>query len=373
MPLLRHLITLVVSTSKCLPPCGLDGSHAAESSATTTDSKASRYIPSWTKPIATQRSRYAFSLVELLVVISIIGVLAGLLIPAVQAVRESARRMHCQSNLKQLGLASMNFESAHRHLPGPTMNAHPASGRYVSDVGLFVNLLPFLEQNALYRSFNRNLPSNSPDNSSSIAHAPSILKCPSTAESEVLVDLYERFSGPSVTGLVGQTCDYSGNDGAYVSSKAFFGTIRLRVGSLVKERRLSEVTDGTSNTFLFWESAGDGVRLSRQVRVSIDVGAAESFSYLIDSNPLNSLHSTTRASSKSYLCAWSGFRVGTVMPVDGRSLNFSNRFGEPFSPHIGIVNFAFTDGSVRSVSENVNAETTVALATAQSADIAELQ
>ena len=313
--------------------------------------------------------RLAFTLVELLVVISIVGVLAGLLIPAVQAAREAARRMHCQSNLKQLGLAAINFESAHRHLPGPTMNAQPASGQYRSDVGLFVNMLPYLEQNALYESFIKSVPSNSQPNSLNIEHSLVVLKCPSTLDSELLTDLSDRFSGPAVSGLKAKACDYSGNDGAYVNSKPYFGTVRLRVGNLVKERRLGEVTDGTSNTLLFWESVGDGIRLSKQSVVSINVGATDSFSYLIDNNPSNALQSTTRASTKSYLFAWSGFRVGTVIPDGSRSMNVSNKYGEPFSAHVGLVNFAFTDGSVRSISENVDATTVVALATAQNSDI----
>ena len=171
---------------------------------------------------------------ELLVVISIIGVLAGLLIPAVQAAREAARRMQCQSNLKQLGLAAMNFESSYRHLPGPTMNAHPKTLSYQGDVGLFVNMLPFFEQKALYESIDKNVPSNSVPNKSKIEKSPSLLKCPSAMDSELLVDLSDRFSGPSVAGLQAQACDYSGNDGAYIAGKAHFGTIRLRVGSIVR-------------------------------------------------------------------------------------------------------------------------------------------
>jgi len=181
--------------------------------------------------IMSRRFRSAFTLVELMVVISIIGVLAGLLIPAIQATRQAARRMQCQSNLKQLGLASMNFESAYRHLPGPTMNVHPKTTSYLSDVGLFVNMLPYFEQNALYESINKNVPSNSVPNKSRIEKSPSLLKCPSTLDSELLVNLSDRFSGPSVAGLQAQACDYSGNDGAYIAGKAHFGTIRLRVGS----------------------------------------------------------------------------------------------------------------------------------------------
>jgi len=67
---------------------------------------------------ATSRTvRRGFTLVELLVVLSIIGLLIGLLLPAVQSAREAARRMQCQSHVKQLGLAALNFESSHRHFP----------------------------------------------------------------------------------------------------------------------------------------------------------------------------------------------------------------------------------------------------------------
>src|SRR6478752_4388281 len=119
----------------------------------------------------------AFTLIELLVVIAIIGVLVGLLLPAVQGAREAARRMQCVNNLKPMGLALANYESAVGVFP-PAYVADPqASGSAygVSYPDGNINtlpgfawgtmILPYLEQSTVYASMNTNLPCWAPDNS----------------------------------------------------------------------------------------------------------------------------------------------------------------------------------------------------------------
>ena len=103
-----------------------------------------------------KKRRTGFTLVELLVVIAIIGVLVGLLLPAVQAAREAARRMSCQNNLKQIGLASLNYESAYKQLPPGTRHEDPANGAPAMWAGgdhrkgsVLVKILPFMEQTAV--------------------------------------------------------------------------------------------------------------------------------------------------------------------------------------------------------------------------------
>src|SRR5436189_1629051 len=91
----------------------------------------------------------AFTLIELLVVIAIIAILIGLLVPAVQKVREAANRINCQNNLKQLGLAAHHYHDAHQHLPPAIGYYPPASGAFGN---YFFHLLPYVEQDNLYRS-----------------------------------------------------------------------------------------------------------------------------------------------------------------------------------------------------------------------------
>jgi prepilin-type N-terminal cleavage/methylation domain-containing protein/prepilin-type processing-associated H-X9-DG protein len=94
-------------------------------------------------PLRTNRPRHGFTLVELLVVIAIIGILVALLLPAIQAAREAARRTQCQNNLKNIALACLNFESAKGELPPGSVNAAAASQ---SGLGWPVQILPYIEE-----------------------------------------------------------------------------------------------------------------------------------------------------------------------------------------------------------------------------------
>src|SRR5256885_15455266 len=97
-------------------------------------------------------SRRGFTLIELLVVIAIIAILIGLLLPAVQKVREAAARTKCQNNLKQLGLAIHNYEGAYKKLPSPGEGVIPNTATKDYDThSFFTYVLPYVEQDAAYR------------------------------------------------------------------------------------------------------------------------------------------------------------------------------------------------------------------------------
>src|SRR5947207_10811846 len=113
-------------------------------------------IPSPRTEVRSMRRKSGFTLIELLVVIAIIAVLIGLLLPAVQKVREAASRMKCQNNLKQMGLAAHNYESANGYLPPPrgTVNIGGTVGS--NDASPQALILPFVEQASKFNQFNFN-------------------------------------------------------------------------------------------------------------------------------------------------------------------------------------------------------------------------
>ena len=290
--------------------------------------------------------RTAFTLIELLVVIAIIGLLVGMLLPAVQQVREAARNTECLNNLRQIGLAVQNYEGAKRRLPP----ARPAD----AFLTWTVTLMPYLEQDNLHRLFDTKAPYGL-QNPNVVSSPVSTYTCPSRRPLGEL-STFETFGEP--IGCVG---DYAGNAGSekyyepgslvYTGEWALFdvevdgvfnsgyshqnlidpATLKLKSGARGRYK-LRDVTDGTSHTVFIGE---------------------KSVSTLNRGEP----------GGWGDGCIYNGNEPGTSMRLGGIGLpiQMDNDFEPPGpgaiptfgSAHAVTCNFNFGDGSTRSISENI--------------------
>src|SRR3954449_12874833 len=124
--------------------------------------------------------RRAFTLIEILVVIAIIGLLVALLLPAVQSSREASRRLQCTNNLKQVGLALLNYESSHKRYPSGYVSTFDGSGNDTGPGwGWASMILPQMEQPSLFNAVNFNLPIEAPANGTARVATLSAFLCPS--------------------------------------------------------------------------------------------------------------------------------------------------------------------------------------------------
>jgi len=205
--------------------------------------------------------------VELLVVIAIIGILVSLLLPAVQAARETSRRMYCSNTLKQISLAALNYHDVARCFPSAYLSgwSFTTPQPRKRGISLFVHLLPYIEMNNLYGLWDFNDPDLAfvGDMDSLAAKGPNLL-CPSEVENENPLNFgSQHIQGVQTPPRHIKVTSYGGNGGtrSYHPDTGFVlaDGIFFATGSESKPKpnlrpvSLSDITDGTSNTLLFGE------------------------------------------------------------------------------------------------------------------------
>jgi len=291
--------------------------------------------------------RPAFTLVELLVVIAIIGILVSLLLPAVQAAREAARRMQCSNNLKQLGLALHNYHEVHKRFPPNS----PWSGTGAHRKGsILLKLMPFIEQGAFYDQidFKGDVHAQIEADARLYANKFSFLTCPSDTHkglggSGKAVTNYGPSCGAQKTFSNGNSCGapYDGNTFGTGASADANSSDPTQISGLFSRSgfaaRIADIRDGTSNTIAMGE-----------VRPG--------------------------CSSGQWILGWyssQNWYVGTAPPINfptcpseppgkesgSMDCNHWGNWNTPAgfkSTHQGGANFVLADGAVRFISENID-------------------
>ena len=273
------------------------------------------------------RSRVGFTLVELLVVIAIIGILIGMLLPAVQAVRAAARRISCGNQIKQMALACLNYESALMRLPAGQENTVTGGSDPNSNGWSWrTKMLPYMEQGNVEAQFDTDLKMIDPVNVNLISTIVPFFNCPADA------DLNDELLEVSSTILLSRS-NYLGNAGSFNRSDRpsfpeYNGVLTRTLDQRHLGITLGAITDGTSNTML----AGEGLKFGEKWDPAIFGGLEAS------GNASQSLGQMRHGQ-------------GNINPVNPTSIGDKN--GTFASNHTGGINFVFCDGSVHFISDTI--------------------
>jgi len=285
--------------------------------------------------MSSRRPRPAFTLIELLVVIAIIAILIGLLLPAVQKVREAAARLKCQNNLKQLGIGIHSYHDGQGKLPAGVSPWSEGAPPPFTGRGWILETLPYLEQSNLYAQFE---PSRVGDMFSGaglmncrpqMATVLSVLACPSDPSQRTSTSMYQwtgiTVGVTSYKGVIG-TANMGGGwpdspSGTYDGHNTTNNTgLFFRNSGLVK-LTLLHITDGTSNTLMVGEDVPDANHHSAAFYSNGDYASCHA--------PLNYFPNPPDPDN------WP------------RVISFRSK-------HTNGVNFCLADGSVRFISDSIN-------------------
>ena len=309
----------------------------------------------------TRTGRRAMTLIELLVVIALIGVLVGLLLPAVQKVREAASRISCQNNLHQIGLALHQYHDTQGSFPAGYISTGPATAtttpgganRLIDRFrprptgvntapgwGWAALLLPYLEQDNLLRQFHLELPVEDAANGPGRTTLLSVYTCPSDRQTGVFTVFDELKGNPLGTAATN----------SYTACYGEWGPVLEDPGTGLFARNshhaFKDITDGLSTTLAIGERGSFFAQ-------SPWVGAFSSGS--CRTTPDAPVYSSSIISAPTMVLA----------RISGRRV-LNDPFSEPydfFSPHTDVVFFAFADGSARPLSSGVNPTILQAMAT----------
>ena len=289
--------------------------------------------------------RRAFTLVELLVVIAIIGILIGLLLPAVQQVRAAARRTACKNNLKQIGLAILNYESGRQKFPpGQFWTAIEGEPNRL-DYSWMALVLPQIEANNIFQQIDFKVPYSAPTNLAAIKEVIPAFLCPSTSKTDgartgnVIFDLnkqdgldlgctdYMGISGPSTNQVNPATSEtYTKQQGVLTSIKDLPNEARITEPPPVT---FGNISDGSSNTLMVSECSGRG----------------------------------TESEDKDPNGAWiSGKNVthlDRTVNIEDAKKSWNDEL--IYSEHSGGANGVFADGSVRFLTDEMTVENVMAI------------
>jgi prepilin-type N-terminal cleavage/methylation domain-containing protein/prepilin-type processing-associated H-X9-DG protein len=305
-----------------------------------------------------QRRHRAFTLVELLVVIAIIGVLVALLLPAVQAAREAARRMQCSNNLKQIGLAIHNYHDTHLTFPPSAIKEKDGDGGGSAQAMVWSgSILPYIEQKNLYdqitgKGFAINWADDGVNEQVLRTKLPAY-QCPSSPDSRLTWDdgsataRHRASYGCVVTGTVGYTITSRATNGESKHHMDDGGQSHARHnGPFLMQNSTTtfgDITDGSSNTLFIGERYRNNMTNRNYIAVGTPSGQDEHARWAGSTGiQLNSLDTGTQG--------FAGFH----------------------SPHTGGAQFALGDGSVRMLNENIDRYIYASLGTRNGAEPVQL-